>query len=138
MKEKIIKTLRWIGAVILPLPILILTYYIASVIVSFQNPHRIMSTSHICFPDDFIIPGVAGFLSGAASVGISRLLAPRFDNVLGWTVAAVVTAFEIFNLSCLALDWSDHSVLEICTIITSNITCIIGAISMAAYKTNKY
>lgn len=135
MNEKLIKTLRWIGAIILPLPILILVYFIASIIVAIQNPDEIMSAPHIIsFPDDFIIPGVAGFLSGAASVGISRLIAPSYNKIVGWTFATIITTFEIFNLYCLVLNWNDCSVFEICTIITANITCIIGAITTATIK----
>ena len=89
--------------------------------------------SHIAIPNDLILPGIAGYLSGAASVGISRI-APCYNKIVGWTFATIITAFVIINLSCLVLDWHDCSVFEILYVITSNITCIIGAITTATIK----
>ena len=134
MKKTLVNTLRWIGTIILPLPIFCLTYFIASIIVSAQNYFLPSGAPGFSIPGDCIIPGVAGYLAGTAAVALPRVMAPCGGRIVGWTFAALITTLEVINLTCLALDYKDFSVFEIGTIIVSNMTSTIGAICATNYK----
>lgn len=126
-----VAVLRWLGAITLPVPAYIVTYFAINFVMMF-----LPSWGPVFVNDrDVTAPTVAVIIASAAAamaaVYAASLCAPARSRVVGWVVAGLLLAISFVNLACLIADWGCYSAFDVIIMVSGNIANGIGAICAA-------